>query len=110
MTITYTFNNRYDEEREFEYDASISDYYYGIGASLEDIIRDYEAAGAVAPERGEGETDEEYLDELYEDMRWNADLERFLYYDLKEYFSEAAYDAFMDSGEYDERPYPYCYY
>ena len=55
-------------------------------------------------------TDEEYLDVLYEDMRWNDALEDFLEDAMREHYQDAAYDAFVDSGGYDERPYPYCYY
>lgn len=111
MTITYTFENRHGDEREFEYDdASIVDYYCAIGFGLEDILNDYEAAGAEIPEREEGMTDEEYLDVLYEDMRWNDALEDYLEDALREFYQDAAYDSFVDSGGYDERPYPYCYY
>lgn len=111
MTITYTFDNRYGDEREFEYeDASVVDYYCEIGFGLDDILNDYKEADAEIPEREDGETDEEYLKTLYEDMRWNDALEDFLEDNLKEHFRDAAYDAFVDSGGYDERPYPYCYY
>lgn len=111
MTLTYTFKNRYGDDIEFEYeDAFITDYYDNLGFKLEDILNDYEEAGAEIPEREEGETDEEYLEALYEDMRWNDALEDFLEDSLRERYHDAAYDAFVDSGGYDERPYPYCYY
>lgn len=111
MTITYTFENRYGDDIEFEYeDASVVDYYCEMGFKLDDILSDYEEADAEIPEREEGETDEEYLEDLYEDMRWNDALEDFLEDAMREHYQDAAYDAFVDSGGYDERPYPYCYY
>lgn len=109
-TITYTFDNRYGNEVEFEYEVSLSDYYCEMGYKLCDILNDYELAGAEIPEREEGITDEQYLEVLYEDMAWNEALENYLEDSLKEHYSDAAYDAFVDSGRYDERPYPYCYY
>ena len=110
MTLTYSFSNRYGNEVKFEYEVSLSDYYCEMGYKLEDILNDYELAGAEIPEREEGITDEQYLEVLYEDMAWNDALENYLEDSLKEHYSDAAYDAFVDSGRHDERPYPYCYY
>lgn len=110
MTITYAFENKHGDEVEYGYECELSDYYDEIGAGLEDILEDYGNSGAEAPEREEGITDEEYLEVLYEDMRFNGDLSAYLEDTLRERYEERAYDEFLESSAYEDEEYPYCYY
>ena len=110
MTLTYSFSNSHGDEVGYEYECEPSDYYEETGASLSDILEDYGNSGAEVPEREEGITDEQYLEVLYEDMHFNGDLGAYLEETIREHYKEKAYDEFLESGEYDEEPYPYCYY
>ena len=110
MTITYSFSNSHGDEVEYEYECEPSDYYEETGASLSDILGDYENSGADIPEREEGITDEQYLEVLYEDMHFSGDLGAYLEETLRERYKEKAYGEFLESSAYEDEEYPYCYY